>query len=100
LEIANDKGKLYQFLQWRGIEVPDFRVVETVDQFMTAAGELNYPGNPICFKPSVSNGSRGFRILANNIDEHHLLFNEKPNLLIFLIMTLPGSFLPDPSRNY
>ena len=37
------RGKLYQFLQWRGIEVPDFRVVETVDQFMTAAGELNYP---------------------------------------------------------
>src|SRR5262249_26370256 len=36
LEIANDKSRLYQFLQWRGIDIPDFRVVETVEQFETA----------------------------------------------------------------
>lgn len=78
LEIANDKSKLYQFLQWRGIGVPDFRVVETVEQFKAAAEELGYPGKSICFKPSVSNGSRGFRIISHSIDEHHLLFYEKP----------------------
>src|SRR5207302_1619857 len=37
------------------------------------------PDKRICFKPSVSNGSRGFRIIANDIDEHELLFKEKPN---------------------
>jgi carbamoyl-phosphate synthase large subunit len=79
LEIANDKGKLYQFLQWRGMALPDFRIVETIEQFTTAAKELGYPGKIICFKPSVSNGSRGFRIISNKMDEHHLLFNEKPN---------------------
>lgn len=79
LEIANDKSKLYQFLQWRGIDLPDFRVVETVGQFETAAKELGHPGNTICFKPSVSNGSRGFRIISDKIDEHYLLFNEKPS---------------------
>ncbi len=79
LEIANDKSKLYQFLQWRGIAVPEFRVVETVEQFETTAKELNYPEKPFCFKPSVSNGSRGFRIIDTNADEHHLLFNEKPS---------------------
>jgi carbamoyl-phosphate synthase large subunit len=79
LEIANDKSGLYQFLQWRGMDVPDFRVVETIEQFKTATKELGYPEKTICFKPSVSNGSRGFRIMSNNIDEHHLLFNEKPN---------------------
>lgn len=79
LEIANDKSKLYQFLQWRGLDVPDFRVVENIGQFETAANELGYPGKTICFKPSVSNGSRGFRIISHSIDEHHLLFNEKPN---------------------
>jgi carbamoyl-phosphate synthase large subunit len=78
LEIANDKSRLYQFLQWRGIDVPDFRVVETIGQFETAFAELGYPGKSICFKPSVSNGSRGFRIINNKMDEHHLLFNEKP----------------------
>lgn len=79
LEIANDKSKLYQFLQWRGIKVPEFCVVETREQFETAAGELGYPNKTICFKPSISNGSRGFRIISNTIDEHFLLFNEKPS---------------------
>ncbi len=79
LEIANDKSRLYQFLQWRGMDVPDFHVVETIQQFETAAGELGYPGKTICFKPSISNGSRGFRIISTTMDEHYLLFNEKPS---------------------
>lgn len=79
LEIANDKSKLYQFLDWRGLELPAFRVVETVEQFISAANELGYPGKTICFKPSVSNGSRGFRIISDTIDRSHLLFNEKPS---------------------
>jgi carbamoyl-phosphate synthase large subunit len=79
LEIANNKSRLYEFLQWRGIAVPEFRVIETVEQFNAAAEELNYPAKQICFKPSVSNGSRGFRIVTEQIDELDLLFNYKPN---------------------
>jgi carbamoyl-phosphate synthase large subunit len=78
LAIANDKSQLYQFLQWRGMDLPAFRVVETADQFVDAARELDFPAKPICFKPSVSNGSRGFRIINANINEHELLFREKP----------------------
>ncbi len=79
LEIANNKTRLYQFLEWRGIDVPAYRVAETVDQFKSAVRELGFPAKKVCFKPSVSNGSRGFRIIANDIDEHDLLFNEKPH---------------------
>ncbi len=79
LEIANDKGRLYQFLQWRGMDLPEFRIVETIDQFKTAARELGHPAKTICFKPCTSNGSRGFRIISEEIDEHDLLFNEKPS---------------------
>ena len=79
LEIANDKGRLYQFLEWRGIDVPKHKVVENIDQFNSAVQELSAFQKRICFKPCVSNGSRGFRIIANDIDEHDLLFNEKPN---------------------
>lgn len=79
LEVANNKSRLYQFLEWRGINVPAYRVVETVDQFKIAVEELGFLEKPVCFKPSVSNGGRGFRIIANDIDEHYLLFNEKPN---------------------
>jgi carbamoyl-phosphate synthase large subunit len=79
LEIANDKGKLYQFLEWRGIPVPAYRLVETIEQFETAVQELGYPVKPVCFKPTIANGSRGFRIMDTSVNEHHLLFNEKPS---------------------
>lgn len=79
LEIANNKSRLYQFLEWRGIEVPKYKVVENADQFRLAVEELGASGKPVCFKPSVSNGSRGFRVIAKDVDEHELLFNEKPN---------------------
>ncbi|MEO6611227.1 MAG: ATP-grasp domain-containing protein [Chitinophagaceae bacterium] len=78
LEIANNKSRLYEFLQWRGIAVPEFRVVETIGQFKTAVEELGYPGKTVCFKPSVSNGSRGFRIISEQVNELDLLFNHKP----------------------
>lgn len=78
LAIANDKSRLYQFLEWRGIAVPAFRVVETVEQFREAVEQLGYPAKPICFKPSVSNGSRGFRIISEQMNDLDLLFNHKP----------------------
>ena len=79
LEIANNKSRLYQFLEWRGIDVPKYKVVENIDQFKWAVEELIASQKRVCFKPSVSNGSRGFRIIANDMDEHDLLFHEKPN---------------------
>lgn len=79
LEIANNKSRLYEFLQWRGLPVPDFRVVENAEQFKTAIEELGYPEKQVCFKPSVSNGSRGFRIVSEKINELDLLFNYKPS---------------------
>lgn len=79
LEIANNKSRLYEFLQWRGIAVPAFRIVETVEQFRSAANDLGYPKKQFCFKPSVSNGSRGFRIVSEQVNESDLLFNYKPD---------------------
>jgi carbamoyl-phosphate synthase large subunit len=79
LEIANNKSRLYEFLQWRGVDIPDFRVVETVEQFKVAVHELGYPEKMVCFKPSISNGSRGFRIITNLKNELDLLFNYKPD---------------------
>jgi carbamoyl-phosphate synthase large subunit len=82
LAIANDKSRLYQFLEWRDIAVPAYHVVETVDQFKAAVTELGYPGKTVCFKPSVSNGSRGFRVIDPSRDEHELLFKEKPGSVL------------------
>jgi hypothetical protein len=31
--------------------VPDFRIVETAEQFKKAVEELGYPDKSVCFKP-------------------------------------------------
>ena len=81
LYIANDKGKLYQHLASNGIVVPQFEVVESIETLVTAAKKLNYPHVPICIKPTISNGSRGVRILQEKICEYELLFYHKPSHL-------------------
>jgi carbamoyl-phosphate synthase large subunit len=78
IEIANDKSRLYQFLEWRGIPVPEFRIVENPEQLNTACAELGYPQKTLTIKPSVSNGSRGFRIISEQVDRLDLLLNHKP----------------------
>lgn len=77
IQVANNKTACYQFLQSKGIKVPQFFAVHSVDEFKHAIKNLGYPQVPVCFKPSVSNGSRGFRIVAQK-DEAELLFNTKP----------------------
>lgn len=79
LEIANNKSKLYDFLKKNKIPTPDFHIVNSIEEFLDSVNKLGYPTNPVCFKPSISNGSRGFRIIDENIDKYDLLFNHKPN---------------------
>lgn len=79
LSIANDKGRLYQHLEQSTLLVPKYKLVNTWEEFEEGLLELDYPNRKVCFKPCVSNGSRGFRIIDPAIDEFHLLFHEKPN---------------------
>lgn len=79
LKIANDKGKLIEELMSADIDVPKFYKINNPNEFSIAAKELGYPEEPICFKPTKANGSRGFRIIDNSKDRVDLLFNEKPN---------------------
>lgn len=79
LEIANNKGRLYEFLEWRGIPVPSYRIVETIEQLKLAVKELGYPEKQLCFKPCVANGSRGFRILSEDFNPLERFINQKPD---------------------
>lgn len=79
LDISNDKGQLYQYLQSKEIRTPAFRLVNTVKGFQDALSSLGFPERQVCFKPVRSNGSRGFRILETEDRALHRLFNEKPN---------------------
>ena len=85
LEIANNKSRLYEFLQKKNIAVPEFKSVRNVKELSETANFLGYPEKTICFKPSISNGSRGFRIINDKIDELDILLNHKPgNVMISL----------------
>ncbi len=81
LKISNDKGKLLDKLFLKGVAVPGYRKVINIDGFSRACRELGYPNETVCFKPSKSNGSRGFRIVDDGINRGDLLFNQKPNNL-------------------
>jgi carbamoyl-phosphate synthase large subunit len=79
IETANNKSRTYGYLQYKNIEVPAFRIVHTIEEFEIAVKELGYPGKAVCFKPAVSNGSRGFRIITEKVNQFDLLFHFKPN---------------------
>ena len=60
LEIAINKGKLYEFLRKRGIPTPDAIMVNSLAEFERAVFKLGYPDVPVCVKPQISKGGRGF----------------------------------------
>lgn len=90
LSIANDKGRLYQHLQGSGIPVPFFEIITTTDELINAARRLGYPQVAVVVKPTLSNGSRGVRILQEDIDQYELLFQQKPNHLYSRLETICG----------
>ncbi|WP_324760550.1 ATP-grasp domain-containing protein [Haloarcula sp. GH36] len=79
LSVANDKAALYEFLEERGFDsAPEFVHVDDEASFVEAADALGYPERPICFKPTVGSGMRGFRILDDDADQLTRLLEEKP----------------------
>jgi len=79
LKVANNKASLYRFLDHNSIPVPSHVLVNNIDQFKIALESLGYPKKKVCFKPPESNGSRGFRIIDDSLDQLDLLLNYKPN---------------------
>lgn len=79
LEKANNKYLLMKACRENNLPVPEFKLVDNYQDFEKAVLSLGYPEKNVCFKPPVSNGLRGFRILTEKIDRLEILINEKPN---------------------
>lgn len=77
LEIANNKGLLYQLLKENGIAYPAFQTVENIHDLEKALYDLGFPGKNVVVKPAISNGMRGFRIVSPPENEFALFFSEK-----------------------
>jgi len=84
LRICNDKWLTNKYLNQKGLSVPLACAPKSIKELMQNAKQLGYPGRKIVFKPRVTHGSRGFRILAESYDKFDLLFNHKPTDNIFL----------------
>jgi carbamoyl-phosphate synthase large subunit len=84
--IAGDKALMHKACAAISVPQPKLFLPRSLDEFVAAARELGYPDVPVCFKPPVAKGSRGFRILSANVDRAHELLHERP---INRYLTLP-----------
>ena len=78
IETASDKALMHAACSRIPVPQPRLLLPRSLDEFVAAARELGYPAVPVCFKPPVAKGSRGFRILSAEVDRVHELLHERP----------------------
>jgi carbamoyl-phosphate synthase large subunit len=64
IAVCNDKAAMHAALQGGPVPQPRALTPATIEEFVVGAHELGYPDAPVCFKPPVAKGSRGFHIVA------------------------------------
>lgn len=79
LKKAINKGSLLKSLDEKGFSVPRYSIINTPKELKKAIYKMGYPSNPVCIKPTISDGSRGFRILDNKKNLLNQLYFEKPS---------------------
>jgi carbamoyl-phosphate synthase large subunit len=62
--VCNDKAAMHAALRDTPVLQPRSLVPESIDEFVAGVHELGYPQAPVCFKPPVSKGSRGFHVVT------------------------------------
>jgi carbamoyl-phosphate synthase large subunit len=83
---AGDKALMHKACTEIPVPQPALLLPRSLDEFVAGVRELGYPDVPVCFKPPVAKGSRGFRILSAKVDRAHELLHERP---INRYLTLP-----------
>ena len=78
IEIASDKAVMHAACGEIPVPQPALLRPASLEEFVAGARDLGYPDVPVCFKPPVAKGSRGFRILSAHVDRVHELLYEKP----------------------
>jgi carbamoyl-phosphate synthase large subunit len=78
IEIVTDKAWMHRVCTEIDVPQPKLLMPQSLDEFVSGARELGYPEVPVCFKPPIAKGSRGFRILSAQIDRANELLTKKP----------------------
>lgn len=100
VDLCNDKAAMHAAIAGLAVRQPNLLLPADLDEFVAGAHALGYPDVPVCFKPPVSKGSRGFRILSTAVDRLHLLLHERPNNLYMTLdefVTLLAGVEPFPA---
>lgn len=79
IDIANNKFKAYQFLKSKGIKIPQYFGVHSLEDFIKGCKLLGYPQKPVCLKIVDGSGGRGVRIIDKNRNRYQMFVSEKPN---------------------
>ena len=77
---SNDKAETYALLDEIGVRGPRWHRVRGGAAIGEAARDLGYPDDEVAFKPLVSSGSRGFRIVSASADRRRQLFENRPGV--------------------
>ncbi|MFZ5919275.1 MAG: ATP-grasp domain-containing protein [Chloroflexota bacterium] len=97
IDLANDKYQMYQALRQKtDIPLPAYCWPKNLEEFIRQAHELGYPERPVCFKPHVGKGSRGFRIIDPAVSRRDQLLDQKPNSRYMSLAEFQTIFEDDP----
>jgi carbamoyl-phosphate synthase large subunit len=77
---SNDKAETYALLDEIGVRGPAWRRTRSAAEVEAAARELGYPDREAAFKPLMSSGSRGFRVISASADRRRQLFENRPGV--------------------
>jgi carbamoyl-phosphate synthase large subunit len=88
IEALYNKVELYRAVKKLNLDIPEHYSVINSDDLEKAAHALGYPDVPVCIKPAVADGSRGFRILDETKDRKKMFFSEKPNSVYSNLSTI------------
>lgn len=75
--MLDDKIATYDFFRGRLPEIlPDFRLTHSLDEFNEAVASVNSPSGRLCYKLSMDEGARSFRVLDERIETMRALYEK------------------------
>ena len=78
LSIANNKLNLFNYMKENNLPCAEYYAIHSREELEECAEKLGYPDKKICVKTADSSGSRGFRILSENVSRFDIFLQEKP----------------------
>ncbi|MBS5986932.1 ATP-grasp domain-containing protein [Clostridium sp.] len=79
LNVANNKFKLYEHMKKHGLRTPEYYHINNVDELVEGAKKLGFPEKNVVVKVTESSGSRGVRIIKNNLCRVENFLYKKPS---------------------